>query len=259
MGRRDAAPEPDARQINVKDGQPQPAPTFYHGAVRVRLLPGPRPAQAKEPATLVLDVAVEPAVTDFVLGPDSRLTRAVDDQGQNLTAKLTSAPAAGRPQRAAPQLQIQRGEKAAKTLKEISGELSGQVMAPAEPLVKVDDIFNAAGKTVRGAQGTAIEVFTVEKKGDGEVQIALRMETPLALAGVRAATYPALVDAKGESYQLLQVPSRGGRSNGRVFTQELTLLYRAHPGQGDPAKLVLNAVEPVNLQVPFTLKDVPLP
>src|SRR5207244_16490 len=145
-------------------------------------------------------------------------------------------------------LEVRLGEKQAKALAELSGHLSGQLLAQSDPLIVVDDIFNAGGKTARGDKGGQIEVFAVEKKGDGEVQVQLRLESPPPQAdGLRAANLPALLDAKGESYQLVQVPSRGRRTNGRVITQELTLLYRANPGQGDPSKLVLNGVRPVNV------------
>ena len=68
-----------------------------------------------------------------------------------------------------------------------------------------------------------------------------------------------LLDAKGESSQLVQGPSRGRRTNGRVITQELTMLFKANPGQGDPTQLVLNGVRTVTIELPFVFENVPLP
>jgi hypothetical protein len=266
--------EPEIRQINVKDGTPQRVPTAYAGAARLRLLPatdGKRDGEVifegkrDGEVSYNVDVSLEPKVYAFTPADGSRIERAVDDMGQGLTGTLTSAVQAARGGRGVvsvnqPVLQVRLGEKKAKALKELRGQLAGQVLAPSEPLIVVNDIFNAVGKTVRGAQGGSIEVLGVEKKGDGEVQVQLRVETPpMQRDGTRAASLPTLVDAKGEGYQLVQVPSRSRRSNGRVITQELTLLFRANPGQGDPSRLVLNGVQPVTVQVPFTFENVPLP
>jgi hypothetical protein len=257
-------PEPEIRQINVKDGTPQTVPTAYAGALRLRLLPTGEGKRDGE-AGFNLDISVEPKVYAFTPGEASRVRSAVDDLGQELTGTLTSNLQALRGARGVvsvnqPVLQIKLGEKEAKSLKELRGELAGQVLAPSDPLIVVADIFNAVGKTTRGAQGGSIEVLGVEKKGDGEVQVQIRLESPPFHAdGTRASSLPTLVDAKGEGYQLVQVPSRSRRTNGRVVTQELTLLYRANPGQGDPSRLVLNGVRPVSVQVPFAFQNVPLP
>jgi len=260
-------PEPEVRQINVRDGKPVQVPTFYAGAVRLRLLPVGDAAQQKQDREVVMavEVSVEPKVYSFAVLDGSRIEKAVDNQGQAMEATLATgyAPVA-RGQRVPTTrqtlLRVKLGEKEPKTLRELSGHLAGQVLAQSEPLIVVDDIFNAAGKTIRGDRGGSIEVFAVEKKGDGEVQIQLRLENPPFQAGnIQPASVPALVDAKGESYQLAGIPGRGRRSNGRVITQELTVLYRANPGQGDPAKLVLNGVLPVVVQVPFAMENVPLP
>jgi hypothetical protein len=256
--------EPEIRQINVKDGTPQPVPTAYVGALRLRLLPTGEGKRDGE-AGFNLEVSVEPKVYAFTPGDGSRVQRAVDDLGQELTGTLASNLRAVRDARGVfsvnqPILQVKLGEKEAKALKELRGELAGQVLAQSDPLIVVPDIFNAVGKTSRGAQGGSIEVLGVEKKGDGEVQVQIRLESPPFHAdGTRATSLPTLVDAKGEGYQLVQVPSRSRRTNGRVVTQELTLLYRANPGQGDPSRLVLNGVRPVTVQVPFAFQNVPLP
>ena len=43
----------------------------------------------------------------------------------------------------------------------------------------------------------------VEKKGDAEIQVQIRLESPPFHAdGTRATNLPTLVDAKGEGYQL---------------------------------------------------------
>jgi hypothetical protein len=255
--------EPEIRQINVTDGSPPKVPTAYVGALRLRLLPTDRARQ--DEANLALDVSVEPRVPGFGVGEGSRIGRAVDDRGQELTASVVNRVQAVRGVRGVmsvsePVVQIRLGDKESKTIKELRGQLSGVALVKTDPLIVVNDIFNAVGKTFKGANGGSIEILGVEKKGDGEVQVQMRQEIPaFEQNGTRAASLPSLVDAKGESYQVVQVPSRGRRTNGRVITQELTMLFKANPGQGDPTRLVLNGVRTVTLQLPFAFENVPLP
>jgi hypothetical protein len=255
--------EPEIRQTNVKDGTPQKVPTAYVGALRLRLLPTERARQ--DEANLVLDISVEPKVPGFGVGEGSRIQRPLDDRGQELTATLVNRLQAVRGVRGVasvpePVLQIRLGDKESKVIKELRGQLHGVALARTDPLIVVEDIFNAVGKTFKGPNGGSIEILGVEKKGDGEVQVQLRLESPaFEQNGTRAASLPSLVDAKGESYQVVQVPSRGRRTNGRVITQELTMLFKANPGQGDPSRLVLNGVRTVTVQLPFRFENVPLP
>jgi hypothetical protein len=254
--------EPEIRQINVKDGTPQTVPTAYVGALRLRLRPTDR--VRKDEVSLVCDISVEPRVPGFRASDGSRIQRALDDHGQELTATLVNRLQAVRGVRGVvsvsePILHVQLGNKESKAIKELRGQLNGVALARTDPLIVVEDIFNAVGKTFKGAGGS-IEILGVEKKGDGEVQVQLRLESPaFEQNGTRAASLPSLVDAKGESYQVVQVPSRGRRTNGRVITQELTMLFKANPGQGDPSRLVLNGVRSVTVQLPFRFENVPLP
>jgi hypothetical protein len=47
--------------------------------------------------------------------------------------------------------------------------------------------------------------------------------------------------------------------NNNVFTQELTMLFRPHEGQGEPARLVLTGRRTANVQASFRFENVPLP
>ena len=265
-GRFGAGQEPveqELRAIHVKDGTPQPVPTAYAGALRIRLLPTER--GRRDEVSLVIDVSVEPSVPGFSVGEGSRILRAIDERGQEVKASVVNRVQAVRGLRGVvsvpePVLYFRLGEKEVKQVKELRGQLKGHALTRTDPLIVVNDIFNAVGKTFKGTNGGSIEIFAVEKKGDGEVQVQLRLESPPPQAsGARAASLPALLDAKGESYQVVQVPSRGRRTNGRVVTQELTMLFRANPGQADPTRLVLNGVRSVAVDVPFQIDHVMLP
>jgi hypothetical protein len=88
---------------------------------------------------------------------------------------------------------------------------------------------------------------------------------PLPRGGVVRPIYnthglPTLVDAKGKSWQLTQPPQRVYRANpGGPAIQEVTMVFRAHDGQGAPDQLILHGQRNISVQVPFTLRDVTLP
>jgi len=58
---------------------------------------------------------------------------------------------------------------------------------------------------------------------------------------------------------MIAAPATAVNFNGNMMTHTLTLLYQPQDGQGEPARLVLNGRRRQLVQVPFTLRDVPLP
>lgn len=191
-------------------------------------------------------------------------------------------------------LRIKLGDKQAKSLKELTGTISAQTLSAPEALISVDDVLKAAGKTAKGKNGGAIELLNIEKKGDDTYQIKIRLENPpntnplggngiiqfMPANGIQMQQIqingggiavgrpgstvnnnglPTLVDEKGQSYKLTQIPARSYRGVNGVFSQEVTMVFQANPGQGAPARLVLNGHRMLEVQVPFALKNVPLP
>jgi hypothetical protein len=63
-----------------------------------------------------------------------------------------------------------------------------------------------------------------------------------------------LVDAKGKAFQLAGIGDRGANKG-----KAQTLIFKPVQGQGDPAKLVFTGQRTVNVDVPFSFKDVKLP
>jgi hypothetical protein len=188
-------------------------------------------------------------------------------------------------------VRFKTGEKKATMLKELTGSLTAQALTPTEPLITVDNILKAAGTTSKGKDGGALHVQAVEKQAGGDIQVRLKLENiPGANAfggpggmiviqgggriqirgnvvingnaviggGPANASLPILVDAKGNSYQLVNVPNRSTDINNGQVTNEMTLVFRAHAGQGEPARLVLNGQRDATFQVPFSFKNVAL-
>lgn len=292
--------EPPDNRILLTDGKPAPLPTATLGPFRVRALPPgtPVPGASKVEGELLvgLDAAVDPRLRwDRLLS--LRVRKAVDDQGQELTAVVT--PPAERAARSSTTssvvivngrtsrtedesrqvgVRLRAGSKAAKKLTELSGTASVLVLLPAEPLLTVDDVLKASGKTTDGVAGSAFKVVEVTKEGNGLVRLKAHVQPPesemadgLPLyfttrvvvrgqmlgdepAPLHGASY-ALRDEKGQAYQLVDVDTPSSRGGPR----EVILTFLQKNGQGEPAKLEFSARRGVVIDVPFTLTDVPLP
>ena len=67
-----------------------------------------------------------------------------------------------------------------------------------------------------------------------------------------------VIDAKGKPMLLERIQGQTGRRL-VVGPREYTLVFMSSHGQPKPAKLVYSGRRTVLIEVPFTLKDVPLP
>jgi hypothetical protein len=189
------------------------------------------------------------------------------------------------------QIRLKAGQKPAKALKELVGSLSAQTLAPTEPLITIDNVLKAAGKAVKGKDGGSMEVVSIAKEANGDYKVQVRLanvpgvnpfggmvlpggqiqfqQIQVQVGGGGAVMVqggvagggnrPSLVDAKGQAYQLVSIPSQGLRAAGGAFTQEMTLVFRPGNAQGEPASLVLSGQRTITVDVPFRLENVPLP
>lgn len=300
------APAQPASTIVLTDGKPRELVTVLAGTVRIRVLP--RVEGAAPPAgetELWLDVTAEPRLQDFGVIGAPRIDKVVDDQGQSLAMALApaeppkengnnfmvngnailivngkvlgpgGAPVGEFPKQRQVPVRLKLGEKAAKTLKELSGSLAVQALKETEPLATVDNILKAAGQTVKGADGSVLQVQAVEKLADGGVKIQVVLENPpgqnplgnnpilgnikvngMPLGANQASppNYPKLIDAQGKAHAPAEVVNpKPDFNTGKI---EATLIYRP---QGEPGQLVLYGQRTATISVPFTLKNVPLP
>jgi len=173
-----------------------------------------------------------------------------------------------------------------KMLKELRGTLNAQIQTPIQPLITIDDVLKAAGKTVKGRDGRSITVSEISQDEDGDVKMRIVLEEPLASGvtlnrrlvmrnrviirngaviggglmrenGVAGESKLALLDAKGQSFGLeVNAYSMSIRSSSTV--QDLRITFRPHQSHQEPAKFVYSDRRLVNIEIPFVLKDVPL-
>jgi hypothetical protein len=245
----------------------------------------------------MLEVSVEPKMQYFQAAAGSlSITKALDDQAQALRRVDEGNVGGVAPgiafmplmpnqtgQRQQIPLRLKLGEKKAKELKELSGNLSAEVLAPPSALITVKDVLKSAGKTARGADGGELQVIEVSKTANGEHQLKIRLTYPpgnnpfmpflrgpgggavqIQIGGVglnpgvmpKQPDLPVLLDAKGKEFPLVSLPSQRMQGNVNGITRELTMVFR---GEGEPDRLVLNGQSLATVPVAFTFKNVPLP
>ncbi len=190
-------------QIIVTDGKAKALPTDNSGAIRVRAMEKPEIfGPADEKLILVgLELTPEPKMQVLQI-VNVKVEKALDDKDQNLV-QSTIAPAnvpgvlpgavPGVLPGAGPGIgrgafvigfnnltpvYLKKAEKASKSLKEFTGVVSAQVLAPAAPAITADKIMDAAGKEFKGEQGGRIKVLEVSKAPNGQITVKFELEQP---------------------------------------------------------------------------------
>lgn len=188
-------------------------------------------------------------------------------------------------------VKLQKGEKASKSLKELKGTVTGQIrMAPTEVL-KVEKLLKAKGETAK-AEGGSLKVVDVTKAEDGAYTVEVKIEVPTGMQAVNPGTinppvgapqppqiiFPggggviggrramytggfnglAVYDDKGVLLPMALTKNAGFRP-GANTSAEYTFVVAPQKGQGEPAKISFTGSRIVSVDIPFDLKDVPLP
>jgi|SRR5579884_487062 len=200
----------------LKDGKAKPLPTDDHSAARIRVL-GKSDQFGSAPEgeiILALEVSLEPKL-QWQVFQSIHIDKVVDDQDRQLAQvipQVEGAPGiAGNPaivlpgQAGAQQMQaimqlqarqrmiqrrigwsglnqqvpvqLRKGAKAAKSLKELQGVLTAQVLTEARPVITADNLEKAAGKTFKGQEGGSIKIVDV-KAEENQTTVQLEFEQP---------------------------------------------------------------------------------
>lgn len=193
-------------QILLKDGKPTTVPTDYAGAVRIKAMDNTAqfgPAGEKE-VLVGLKISPEPKIRWQQL-VNVRIEKALDDQDQKLMQMMGQAvpgqpmggfqnlgggfggiqagwaiPVQGFPGAALHQyvpIRLGKGDKASKGLKELTGNVTAQVLTEAEVHITVDNIAKAAGKTVKGKESGSIKVNGYDEQ-NGQITIRVEIDQP---------------------------------------------------------------------------------
>jgi hypothetical protein len=184
--------------------------------------------------------------------------------------------AAGDPSTRAPlRLNVPEGVK---SLKEVRGYVGADVLTPLVPVITMDNILDAPGKSVEGKTGGTFNVSEVQCDDKGQVTIKVAVEKPLpvpvgvfrgrgfrrrGIAVEERSNDPSvlgrtisLVDEKGQAFKLTGVDEKLLEAPGAV---EYQLTFQPPDGAAKAAKLVYLGRLRTTIDVPFVLKDVPAP
>ncbi len=186
-------------QIILLDGKAKAMPVDTTSAIRVKVMEKAEffgPAKEKE-ILLGLKVSAEPKLQILQL-VNVRIAKAVDDQGQNLTQAADPVPEAPALPKGAPGLpaigrmpnfffggmdqmtpvRLKKGEKAAKSLKELTGVIAAEVLTPPAAVITADRIMFAAGKEFKGTEGGKLKILQVVKAANGQITVKFELEAP---------------------------------------------------------------------------------
>jgi hypothetical protein len=291
------------RTFSLVAGKTPALATLYAGALRIRALPPSTQiiGETKNPGEILfaLEVTPEPQMNWQHL-IELEITRAVDEHGQVLKQpRKYLNPLAGNinswevfvdytpnglNNRISPDqvpLLLTSGKKPSKLLKHLSGTLWAEVETPMKPLIKVDKILQAAGRTVKKG-AASLKVKEVNRQKDGQVKLRIELDTGepangnpfggmgrvvivnnngkvvMADSGATNPTDLALMDDKGRPFRLV---SRQNQMvvNANVVSNEIHLVFQPQKGQSGPAHLIYLGRQKTTVKVNFNLKNVPLP
>jgi hypothetical protein len=191
------------------------------------------------------------------------------------------------------QTRLGAGEKPARSLREVRGTLTGRLYTEQRPVLWTGDVLTSAGKTFAGKEGGSIRVIDAAKDGPRHVTMHVEIEfppdvttqdapgVPLRMRPLRGGAAPAggggmpimagpapavsggrrvgglcLLDDKGNAVPPagLQLTIRRGGAGG---VREYTLDFNVAEGRM-PTALVLEGSKVVDVELPFTLKDIRL-
>ena len=274
---------PMVKPVSLVDGKQRDWPTEIVGAARVRVPLQHRAYDGQPQAaevTLPLELALEGR--PLLRITSVRFKRIVDEWGKDIQAKheprvveYTPDPR-GRPvivdefhlgslaangDGRADTITLTMGKKPTRSLKEFSGSILAEVLV-ADTIVSVEDVSKTIGQTIKGVKGASVTVHEIMREDDGTIalrlsaestQEAVRMPGVLHLGGVYQGVK--LYDSAGREFL------RPERRTQSVPDKPKEVIMRFQPPDKDakPARLVNTISRVAIMEVPFSMKNVPLP
>jgi hypothetical protein len=180
------------------------------------------------------------------------------------------------------------GKFPARLVKELRGTVALEVESLNSHLLTVNDLMKCRGKTIAGPGGASVKVLEAKREASGVYTLKVEVKTPplqsmnfggngqvqMLFINRQAQEYRGLdrtilnemqlrekgvlvVDALGKP--LLMTQAQETTDPNATGSHVYTMTFSPKKGQGAPAKLLLSGRRNVLLQVPFVLRDVPLP
>jgi hypothetical protein len=176
---------------------------------------------------------------------------------------------------------LRPGDRPLTRLALLDGVVVGEVTVPNQPLAAVEDLPRAVGAPTVGDE-VRVAVLGCATDPVGRTTVRLRVEAPnpwvfpranraanllfapnfqgglLGPVGNPAAAYR-FTDLAGRAVTPSGVQAGAGADDGFRQSTEVDFRFDPRPGSGPPARLVVVGEKTVPVEVPFRLRDVPLP
>ncbi len=268
-------------RITLVDGHVAPAPADTRSVVRIQpvRIPSRDTAAPEGQLELVLEARPEPNIYWF--GPTHlRITQAVDDKGQALQVVPSGAAQPAGPRRfgagGAPlrSVFLKKGESEPQSMKELSGVIGGLLSTRPTPVMTVEDLLKATGKTVQGPAGGSLTVEEVSRDDSDRVSIRLKLIQSQGMKGETTgdmrfksqnwvknagAQYTGTFNGIGlRDEQGRAVPFHALREDMNSGPIIFKIVCPPAADHGLPTQLVYICRKQVAVEIPFTLHDVPL-
>jgi RNA polymerase sigma factor (sigma-70 family) len=254
----------ESASITLREGELRNAPTVQAGAIRLRLLDKVF-GQPVEKGEFMLQIAAEPNL-GWRRATAVRIDKAVDDRGQRWQISSLGAGSsykiamdvAVRTPEIAPAcgslmpLVLTNGDKRAKSLKELKGVITAEVLSRPKTLLTIEDVRKANGETFELPEGGVCKIG------------ARRATANEVLVDVEFIEIPPL---DGPRKMFTCVLSTGDESSEEERKMDVNIsppeivrqrIHIALAKNSKPLRLVLRRQNVLTVTSPFTFKDVPL-
>jgi hypothetical protein len=180
-------------------------------------------------------------------------------------------------------VQLKLADKPSHRIKSVDGILIGQMLTPPENLISISDVLKSAGRTFQGSDGSVLKITDASRDDRGVIKLDIEYRGPpgnelpaLILGGKnrrvmnqmliwqvrakgRAPAIPKfqLEDSAGRAFDLARY-NEWSQVQGLDYSYSASLHFVPPASAGAPARLLLIDRRTAIVEVPFTLRDVPL-
>jgi hypothetical protein len=178
-------------------------------------------------------------------------------------------------------LWLRLGRHPARCLAELKGEAMVRLLTPLQPVATIANVLRATGQTFRADDGTLLKITEIKPEGEGRLKIGLDLDDLMppdgpifprrkwrnfshgfGLGGPEDGSgglgqFFCLLDSQGHLVRMAGLENRSDNLGGGEGVR-LGLIFQAAPGQAEPDRLILQGRRSLVLDVPFSLRQVPL-
>jgi hypothetical protein len=180
-------------------------------------------------------------------------------------------------------ISLKTDDRAIKSLRLLEGVVVGEVTLPNQTLATIDNLAKAVGASAFGPSESRYSVIDYKTHPDGRVTLKVRTEglNPWNVAQFGAARRVRMMamapvvwdgpagsnggvrlrytDAAGKRLPAPMTRRSSATNDGFRQSWELELEFPKRTGYGPPAKMTVTGDRPTTVEVPFRLRNVPLP